>query len=130
MALAPQPICYTNICRVSTTSEARAKYFPLQPSLLKPGMGSPMKVQGQFQMFSQSQVSTDDLLVLHFILQSIDGIGSPAHLLYQYMQGFNNIRSWWKIFPPAAFSPETWNGESHESTRAISNVLSIPSQHR
>src|SRR5882724_4742352 len=41
-----------------------------------------------------------------------------------------DIRSWWKSFPPAAFSPETWNGQSHESTRGISNVLSIPSQHR
>ena len=26
--------------------------------------------------------------MLHLILQSIDGMGSPAHLLYQYMQGF------------------------------------------
>src|SRR5882672_12690372 len=30
----------------------------------------------------------DDLLVLHFILQCLDGNGSPAHLLYQYMKGF------------------------------------------
>src|SRR5882672_6721515 len=30
----------------------------------------------------------DDLLILHFILQCLDSNGSPAHLLYQYMQGF------------------------------------------
>src|SRR5882672_3419576 len=30
----------------------------------------------------------DDLLVLHFILQCLDGNGSLAHLLYQYMKGF------------------------------------------
>jgi len=63
------------------TSHAGGKDVPLQPSLLKPGMDSPMKVQGQFEMSSQSQVSKDNLLVLHFILQSIDGTGSPAHLL-------------------------------------------------
>ena len=47
-----------------------------------------MKVQGHIQMTSQSQVNMDNLLMLHFILQSIEGMGSPAHLLYQYMQGF------------------------------------------
>src|SRR5882672_6249728 len=30
----------------------------------------------------------DNLLILHFILQCLDGNGSPAHFLYQYMQGF------------------------------------------
>ena len=70
------------------TSQASGKDVPLQTSLLEPGMDSPMKVQRQFQMSSRSQVSTDNLLVLHFILQSLDGTGSPAHLLSQYMQGF------------------------------------------
>jgi len=64
-----------------------------------------MKVQGQFQMSSQSQVSTDDLLVLHFILQSLDGIGSPARLLYQYMQGFNHPRA--IIYEEFVFNMET-----------------------
>ena len=39
-------------------------------------------------MTSQSQVCTDGLLILHFILESLDGIGSPAQLLYQYMRSF------------------------------------------
>jgi hypothetical protein len=47
-----------------------------------------MGVRGQFQMTSRSQVSSDDLLVLHFILESLEGIGSPARLLHQYMQAF------------------------------------------
>src|SRR5882724_3878510 len=70
------------------TSQASGKDVPLKTSLLEPGMDSPIKVQGQFQMSSRSQVSTDNLLVLHFILQSLDGTGSPAHLLSQYMQRF------------------------------------------
>src|SRR5882724_6965159 len=68
-------------------------------------MDSPMKVQGKFQMSSQSQVSTDNLLVLHFILQSLDGNGSPAHLLYQYMQGFNCPRA--IIYKEFVFNMET-----------------------
>src|SRR5882724_10712540 len=74
------------LCHADITSQWKrcspATFF------LEPGMDSPMKVQGQFQMSSRSQVSTDNLLVLYFILQSIDGTGSPAHLLSQYMQGF------------------------------------------
>jgi len=76
-----------------------------EPSLLKPGIDSPMKVQGQFQMTSQSQVSTDDLLVLHFILQSLDGIGSPPHLLYQYMQGL--IHASGVVYEEISFNLET-----------------------
>src|SRR5882724_10009722 len=70
----------------STSETIALKQFAINVS--HPGMDSPMEVQGQFQMTSQSQVNIDNLLVLHFILQSIDGTGSPAHLLYQYMQGF------------------------------------------
>lgn len=64
-----------------------------------------MKVQGHFQMTSRSQVNTDTLLVLHFILQSIDGMGSPAHLLYQYMQGF--IRPSQVVYEEMVFNMET-----------------------
>jgi len=39
------------------TSETGEKSFCLQRSLIKPGMDSPMKIQGQFQMTSQSQVN-------------------------------------------------------------------------
>ncbi len=39
-------------------------------------------------MTSRSQVSADDLLVFHFILESVEGIGSPAQLLFQFMQAF------------------------------------------
>src|SRR5882672_3399372 len=83
---------FPTLCRdtnyVLLTSEASGKYVPLQHFLLKPGMESPMQVQGQFQMTSHSKVCTNNLLVLHFILQSIDGIGSPASLLFQYMVAF------------------------------------------
>src|SRR5882724_13116225 len=77
-----------------------------EPSLLKPGIDIPMKVQGQFQMTSQSQVSTDDLLVLHFILQCLDGIGSPPHFLYQYMQGF--IHASGVVYEEISFNLETF----------------------
>src|SRR5882724_6233439 len=39
------------------------------------------------------------------------------------------IRSQWSKCSPATFSLETRHGWSHESTRAFSNDLSIPSQH-
>jgi len=87
------------------TSEASVKYVPLQHFLLKPGMESPMQVQGQFQMTSHSQVCTNNLLVLHFILQSIDGIGSPASLLFQYMAGF--IRPGAITYEEIVFNMET-----------------------
>src|SRR5882724_3264759 len=47
----------------------------------------------------------DNLLVLHFILQSIDGMGSPAHLLYQYMQGF--IHPSHGVYDEMVFNMET-----------------------
>src|SRR5882724_11560144 len=68
-------------------------------------MDSSMKVQGHFQMTSQSQGNMDNLLMLHFILQSIDGMGSPAHLLYQYMQGF--IHPSHVIYEEIVFNMET-----------------------
>jgi len=87
---------------VRLMSEAAGKP---EPSLLKPGIDSPMKEPGQFQMTSQSQVSTDDLLILHFILQCLDGIGSPLHLLYQYMQGF--IHASGVVYEEISFNLET-----------------------
>jgi hypothetical protein len=39
-------------------------------------------------MTSHSQVCSDHLIILHFILESLDPIGSPACLLYQYIQSF------------------------------------------
>ena len=39
-------------------------------------------------MTSHSQVCSDRLIILHFILESLDPIGSLAHLLYQYIQSF------------------------------------------
>src|SRR5882724_5145896 len=60
-------------------------------------------------MTSLSQVSPDNLLVLHFILQSIEGIGSPSPLLYQYMQGFICPSAIMKLFstwrPMSIFLP-------------------------
>src|SRR5882724_4462130 len=56
-------------------------------------------------MTSQYQVSTDDLLILHFILQCLDGIGSPPHLLYQYMQGF--IHASGVVYEEISFNLET-----------------------
>src|SRR5882724_12001008 len=101
------------------TSQAGVKDVPLKPSLLEPGIDSLMQVQGQFQMSSRSQVSTDNLLVLHFILQSIDGTGSPAHLLSQYMQGF--------IFPSKVVYEEmVFNMGTHEQVinhgRAVNDM--------
>ena len=61
---------------------------PFEPSSLKPGIECPIQVQGQFHMNSKLQVSSDELLVLHFLLQSVEGIGSPARLLFNYMQAF------------------------------------------
>jgi len=39
-------------------------------------------------MTSCSQVSSDSLLILHFILESLEAAGFPAHLLYEYIQAF------------------------------------------
>ena len=39
-------------------------------------------------MTSHSQVSSDSLLILHFILESLEASGSPAHLLYENMKMF------------------------------------------
>ena len=37
-------------------------------------------------MTSHSQVSSDSLLILHFILESLEAIGSPTHMLHEYIQ--------------------------------------------
>jgi len=83
-------------------------------------MDNPMKVQGQFQMTSRSQVNTDNLLVFHFILQSIESIGSPPSLLYHYMQGL--IRPGAMIYEEIVFNMGT-----HEQVinhgRAVNDIV-------
>ena len=61
---------------------------PLGPSDLQPAINLPLAIQGQFQMTSRSQVSSDSLLILHFILELLEASGSPACLLYKYMKTF------------------------------------------
>ena len=39
-------------------------------------------------MTAASRVSGEGLLILHFILSSIDSVGSPAKILEQYMANF------------------------------------------
>src|SRR6266481_7005609 len=53
----------------------------VMPSHLKPTILQPLVVQGQFQMTSGSQVSSDSLLILHFILENLEAIGS-LHACY------------------------------------------------
>src|SRR6266481_8167456 len=67
--------------------QARHKYA-LMPGHLKPAILQPLVIQGQFQMTSHSQVSSDSLLILHFILENLEAIGSPTRLLYEYIQAF------------------------------------------
>jgi len=112
---------------VRPMSEATGK---LEPSLLKPGIDSPMKVPGQFQMTSQSQVSMDDLLILHFILQCLDGIGSPPHLLYQYMQGF--IHASGVVYEEISFNLETLEqviNHGHAMNKMAQRLSSNKTQH-
>ena len=60
----------------------------LKPDRLKPAVEQPLRVHGQFQMSSQCQVSSEELVILHFILESLDRQGTPARLLHNYMQAF------------------------------------------
>src|SRR5882724_7530319 len=111
-------------------SEASGQNVPLKCSHLKPGMDSPMKVQGHFQMTSQSQVNMDNLLMLHFILQSIDGMGSPAHFLYQYMQGF--IHPSHVVYEEMVFNMETHEqviNHGHAVNDMAKHLSSIEARH-
>src|SRR5882724_10461665 len=71
-------------------------------------------------MTSRSQGSPDNLLVLHFILQLIEGIGSPSPLLYQYMQGFIHPGAIMKLFstwrPMSIFLPMKLDMWSYSAT--------------
>jgi hypothetical protein len=60
----------------------------LKPHLLKPAVDEPLHVHGQYQMTSRSQVSSEELVLLHFILESLELEGTPARLLHTYMQAF------------------------------------------
>src|SRR5882724_1487902 len=75
-------------------------------------------------MTSQSQVSPDNLLVLHLILQLIQCIGSPSPLLYQYMKGFICPSAIMKLFstwrPMSIFLPmrlDIWSYSAAHHTR-------------
>ena len=39
-------------------------------------------------MTSCSQVSSNSLLILYFILENLEAIGSPTRLLYKYIRAF------------------------------------------
>lgn len=51
-------------------------------------MPSPIPVEGDYQLTSNSEVLADPLLVLHFILVSINPKGSPARIMSEIASGF------------------------------------------
>ena len=69
---------------------------PFEPLSLKPGIEHPIQVQGQFHMNSQSQVSLDDLLILHFLLQLCWG-SNALHRLQQKMENEKVVRAYLRL---------------------------------
>jgi hypothetical protein len=50
--------------------------------------GMTLVIQGEYQLTASSQVVAEPLLLLHFILSSIDPKGSPARISAELLSGF------------------------------------------
>ena len=48
----------------------------------------PLVIRGDYQLTASSQVLAEPLLLLHFILASIDPKGSPARISAELLSGF------------------------------------------
>jgi hypothetical protein len=73
---------YTISGQSSTTNSTRNRQS------FNPCHSSPLEVTGSYHWTSHSQLSTEHLLVLHFILDGISPIGSSCRILVEYMKAF------------------------------------------
>jgi hypothetical protein len=73
---------YTISGQVSTPTLTR------KPQSFIPSHLAPLEVTGKYHWTSHSQISSEHLLILHFILAGISPIGSACHVLVEYMKAF------------------------------------------
>ena len=53
-----------------------------------PVLKSSIRIQGDYQLTASSQLLADPLLVLHFVLISINPKGNPARIVSELLSGF------------------------------------------
>jgi hypothetical protein len=51
-------------------------------------LGSPLLIAGDYQLSASSQILADPLLVLHFVLVSINAKGNPARIISEMLSGY------------------------------------------
>ena len=60
----------------------------INPKSLSAFLSSPLEVRGNFQFTAHSRMSSEQLLMVHFVLDGMGVIGSPSHALAEYMRIF------------------------------------------
>jgi len=56
----------------------------------------PVQFRGLYQTTARSQVLCDPILVLNFILTSINPVGSPSHIVSEILRGFLGEGLWFE----------------------------------
>ena len=54
-----------------------------------PVRDTPVIVKGRFQMLTRSEVNTQAIIILHFVLKGINADGSPACILEEDLSGYH-----------------------------------------
>jgi hypothetical protein len=73
---------FYTISNQSSTSSTRT------PRQFNPSHSAPLRVLGKYHWTAHSQVSSEHLLILHFILDGMSSTGSPFQQLVGYMKAF------------------------------------------
>ncbi|KAG1838456.1 hypothetical protein DFJ58DRAFT_125776 [Suillus subalutaceus] len=63
-------------------------YFGFEDIKGNPILGAPVTIHGHSEMTSRSQICSDPILILHFVLQTVDPLGSPAGVMREILRPY------------------------------------------
>jgi hypothetical protein len=62
----------------------------LNPKSFSAFLTTPLQVRGDFQLTAHSRMSSEKLLMVHFVLDGMSVVGSPCHGLAEYIRVFRD----------------------------------------
>ncbi|KAG1769684.1 hypothetical protein EV702DRAFT_1202713 [Suillus placidus] len=69
-------------------SDAMKPYFGFEDCGGTPVLAVPATIHGHIEMASRSQISSNPILVLHFVLTTLDPVGSPAAMMQHKLRPY------------------------------------------
>ncbi|KAG2139095.1 uncharacterized protein EDB93DRAFT_1106202 [Suillus bovinus] len=76
------------IHRKHSRNDGIRPYFGFEDIKWNPILGAPVTIHGHSEMTSWSQICSDPILILHFVLQTIDPLGSPAGIMQEILRPY------------------------------------------